>query len=127
MSGEVATNQAKQEDAEPQRKAISDEERASGAVAAGVFMIYFRNAGLAFAGFVLSVFAVSQTVKVLSDYWLVIWSSSTSTSLSDLAYYLGIYGAASAVFAVLAVAREISLVSAVLKASCNSQCAECRC
>ena len=70
-------------------KLIEDEERAVGAVSWRVYLSYARHATFTLTlGFLLG-YTVRQAFRMLTDYWLVLWSDAsmatteTSTATGD--------------------------------------------
>lgn len=69
---------------------IKSEERHIGNVPFKIYKLYITSGGFAATFFMISFFLLAQASKLVSDWWLGIWSDRTYHLTTN--QYIGIYG-----------------------------------
>lgn len=93
-------------------KLTEDEDREIGSVDRQVYWTYIKACGVGIASVLLSLFVVRQTIDVLTDYWLSLWS--TDSYERGAGFYLTVYGSLSGgAVALRAVALLVFVVAGI--------------
>ena len=94
-------------------KLMTEEERAKGAVALGVYVAYAKACGFAYAVLALILAVVAQGGIVSADWWLSVWStdvpSGNRTANHGVNYYLIGYTSLSLAAVILTFSKSVSI------------------
>jgi ATP-binding cassette subfamily C (CFTR/MRP) protein 1 len=91
----------------PNANLMTKEESAQGSVNSSVYKTYFLSCSM--VAIVMAVFLMisAQGLSVGSNVWLKVWSAASENADGNVAFYLGIYGLFSFVFALCIVGQSI--------------------